>query len=433
MSNRQSRFDLGQRNENEEMKKWKMVVLDDDPTGIQTVHGCLLITRWDEESVRLGFQDSEPFFYILTNTRAMTREDAEQVTREAMEMVVKVNQDYGYQLIIVSRSDSCLRGHFPLETDVMRQCLVEHGYSVYEKTPFCPAFIEAGRVTIDGIHYMRDGKQLIPVSQTEFARDNVFAYHTSILTEYIKEKGANPDDYEIVDAESYDELYRFARHLTSDILPQTSDLRPHPSAIVIRSSSSLPKAISGISDQPLLDRTILTPQPSAISPLNPGCFIVGSHVKKTTLQLEQLLQAEGTCAIEVDVQRILDDSALLMSETLDTIRQVVEMGLTPVVYTSRQEIRLDDADQRQHLGQQVSDFLVDIVYRLPFTPSYLVGKGGITSHDILTKGLGIRTARVLGQVIASVPCVMAPHFPYIIFPGNVGNEDSLREVYLKLR
>ena len=410
-----------------------MVVLDDDPTGIQTVHGCLLITRWDEESVRLGFEDAEPFFYILTNTRAMTREDAEQVTREAMEMVVKVNQDYGYRLIIVSRSDSCLRGHFPLETDVMRQCLVEHGYSVYPKTPFCPAFIEAGRVTIDGIHYMKDGKQLIPVSQTEFARDNVFAYHTSILTEYIKEKGANPDDYEIVDAESYDELYRFARHLTSDIIHQTSDIRPQTSAIVIRSSSSLPKAISGISDQPLLDKSILSPLTVNRSPLAPGCFVVGSHVKKTTQQLEHLLQAEGTCAIEVDVQRILDDSALLMSETLDTIRQVVEMGLTPVIYTSRQEIRLDDANQRQHLGQQVSDFLVDIVYRLPFTPSYLVGKGGITSHDILTKGLGIRSARVLGQVIPSVPCVMAPHFPYIIFPGNVGNEDSLREVYLKLR
>ena len=430
-----------------ETGKWKLIVLDDDPTGIQTVHGCLLITRWDEESVRLGFEDSEPFFYILTNTRAMTREEAARVTREAMEMVIKVNQDYGYHLIIVSRSDSCLRGHFPLETDVMRQCLVEHGYTVAEKTPFCPAFIEAGRVTIEGIHYMRDGKQLIPVSQTEFARDNVFAYHTSILTEYIKEKGANPDDYEIVNAESYDELYRYARHLTSALRLHPSSLKHQPSAIVIRSSSSLPKALSGISDIPLLDRSILTPQPSALTPqpsalspqpspltpLNPGCFIVGSHVKKTTQQLEQLLQAEGTCAIEVDVQRILDDAALLMSETLETIRQVAEMGLTPVVYTSRQEIRLDDADQRQRLGQQVSDFLVDIVYRLPFTPSYLVGKGGITSHDILTKGLGITSARVLGQVIPSVPCVMAPHFPYIIFPGNVGNEESLREVYQKLK
>lgn len=406
----------------------KMVVLDDDPTGIQTVHGCLLITQWDEESVRLGFEDGEPFFYILTNTRALTREKAAEVTREAMEMVVKVNRDYGYRLIIVSRSDSCLRGHFPLETDVMRQCLVEHGYSVAEKTPFCPAFIEAGRVTIDGIHYMRDGKQLIPVSQTEFARDNVFAYHTSILTEYIKEKGADPADYEIVNAESYDELRAFASAVLSG---------PVSESVVIRSSSSLPKALSGIADQPLLDKETLakgrTSGLTAQGTPAPGCFIVGSHVKKTTRQLEQLLQAEGTCAIEVDVQRILDDGALLMSETLDTIRQVVETGLTPVVYTSRQEIRLSDADQRQQLGQQVSNFLVDIVYRLPFTPSYLVGKGGITSHDILTKGLGIKSARVLGQVIPSVPCVMASQFPYIIFPGNVGNEESLRDVFLKLR
>ena len=122
-----------------------------------------------------------------------------------------------------------------------------------------------------------------------------------------------------------------------------------------------------------------------------------------------------------------------MLETQDVIRQVVEQGLTPVVYTSRQEIRLDDADQRQRLGQQVSDFLVDIVRQLPYTPGYLVGKGGITSHDLLTKGLGIRTARVLGQIISSVPCVMTKEFPYIIFPGNVGNEQSLREVYEKLK
>lgn len=396
-----------------------MVVLDDDPTGIQTVHGCLLITQWDEASVRQGFEDKEPFFYILTNTRAMTREEAAEVTREAMDTVIKVNQNYGYRLIIVSRSDSCLRGHFPLETDVMRQCLVRHGIAVAEKTPFCPAFIEAGRVTIDGIHYMKDGERLIPVSETEFAHDNVFAYHTSILRDYVKEKGANPDDYIIVNAQGYDELRAFAETIVDG-------KNAHDKAIVIRSSSSLPKAISGISDIPLLDRSIIQHE-------GVGCFVVGSHVKKTTAQLECLLQAEGTCAIEVDVQRILDDADALMLETLDTIHQVVDHLLTPVVYTSRQEIRLDDANQRQHLGQQVSDFLVDVVRRLPFTPSYLVGKGGITSHDILTKGLGIRSARVLGQIVNSVPCVMGPQFPYIIFPGNVGNEASLKEVYLKLK
>ena len=222
-----------------------MVVLDDDPTGIQTVHGCLLMTQWDEESVRLGFKDKEPFFYILTNTRAMTRKDAERVTREAIEMVVKVNKNYGYRLIIVSRSDSCLRGHFPLETDVIRAVLTEHGETAYNKTPFCPAFIEAGRVTIDGIHYMKDGERLIPVSETEFARDNVFAYHTSVLSDYIAEKGANPDDYVIVNAQSYDELHAFAAKVLSGFADEN---------IIIRSSSSLPKAIAGIPDIPLLDK-----------------------------------------------------------------------------------------------------------------------------------------------------------------------------------
>ena len=401
--------------------KWKMVVLDDDPTGIQTVHGCLLITQWDEESIRLGFSDSQPFFYILTNTRAMTRDEAARVTREAMEAVIKVNEDYGYRLIIVSRSDSCLRGHFPLETDVMRQCLESHGYTIADKTLFCPAFIEAGRVTIDGVHYLKeeDG-HLIPVSETEFARDNVFGYHTSVLTEYIKEKEANPDDYEIINAQSYDELQAAALQICSQCSRD---------AIIIRSSSSLPKAISGIPDIPLLDKRILSPQANT-----PPLFVIGSHVQKTTRQLECLLQAEGTCGIEVDVQRILDDADALMLETIDVIKQVVDNYLTPVLYTSRQEIRLTDADQRQHLGQQVSDFLVACVRRLPFTPSYLVGKGGITSHDILTKGLGIKSARVLGQIVNSVPCVMTPSgFPYIIFPGNVGNENSLREVYMKLK
>lgn len=413
----------------------RIVVLDDDPTGIQTVHGCLLITQWDEESVRHAFDDDVPFFYILTNTRAMTWEDATAVTREAMEMVLRVNKDYGYRLVVISRSDSCLRGHFPLETDVIRKCLVNHGYQVAPKTPFCPAFIEAGRVTIDGVHYMKDGEQLIPVSETEFARDNVFAYHTSVLKDYIREKGANPDDYDIVNAQSYAELHQWWKSSEYSDYSEHSDY----SAIVIRSSSSLPKAISGIPDIPLLDRSILSPltpqrlQAGATAGILPPLFIVGSHVKKTTRQLEHLLAAEGTCGLEVDVQRILDDPAALMQETQQTIRQIVDEHLTPVVYTSRQEIRLDDADQRQHLGQRVSDFLVDIVRQLSYTPSYLVAKGGITSHDILTHGLDIKSARVLGQIVSSVPCIMTKAFPYIIFPGNVGNEESLKEVYLKLR
>lgn len=396
----------------------RLVILDDDPTGIQTVHGCLLITQWDAATVREALLHEQPFFYILTNTRAMTREEAARVVRSAMETVLDVNRELGYRLIFISRSDSCLRGHFPLETDVMRQVLQEYGVKVWPKVPFCPALIEAGRVTIDGVHYMKDGERLIPVSETEFARDNVFAYHTSVLRDYIREKGADPDAYQIVNAASYDELYAFAKALYSE----TKDF---DGAVVIRSSSSLPKAMSGIADKPLLDRSILRQGGG-------GCFVVGSHVQKTTRQLNALLSEQGVAGIEVDVERVLHDGEKLMQELLTAMKQQADEGLTPVVYTSRREVRLTDADERQHLGQRISDFLVEMVARLPFVPSYLVAKGGITSNDILTKGLALKSAVVLGQIVPNVPCVMTARFPYIIFPGNVGGDDSLREVYDKL-
>ena len=397
----------------------RLVILDDDPTGIQTVHGCLLITQWDAATVRMALLHEQPFFYMLTNTRAMTREEAAQVVRSAMETVLEVNRELGYRLIFISRSDSCLRGHFPLETDVMRQVLQEYGVKVWPKVPFCPALIEAGRVTIDGVHYMKDGERLIPVSETEFARDNVFAYHTSVLRDYIAEKGADPDAYQIVNAASYDELYAFRDALFHEI-------EDFPGAVVIRSSSSLPKAMSGIADKPLLDRSIL--KQSGV-----GCFVVGSHVQKTTRQLNALLSEQGVAGIEVDVERVLHDGEKLMQELLTAMKQQADEGLTPVVYTSRKEVRLTDADERQHLGQRISDFLVEMVARLPFVPSYLVAKGGITSNDILTKGLALKSAVVLGQIVPNVPCVMTPNFPYIIFPGNVGNDDSLCEVFLKLK
>ena len=400
-------------------KKYRLVILDDDPTGIQTVHGCLLITQWDEATVRMALQHEQPFFYMLTNTRAMTREEAARVVRSAMETVLEVNREFGYRLIFISRSDSCLRGHFPLETDVMRLVLQEYGVKVWPKVPFCPALIEAGRVTIDGVHYMKDGERLILVSETEFARDNVFAYHTSVLRDYIREKGANSEEYQIVNAATYDELYAFTQTLFNEI-------KDFDGAVVIRSSSSLPKAMSGIADKPLLDRSILKED-------GVGCFIVGSHVQKTTRQLNALLAGQGVAGIEVDVERVLHDGDALMQELLLEMKQRAEEGLTPVVYTSRKEVRLKDADERQHLGQLISDFLVEMVARLPFVPSFLVAKGGITSNDILTKGLALKSAVVLGQIVPNVPCVMTDHFPYIIFPGNVGGDDSLREVYEKLK
>ena len=519
-----------------------LVVFDDDPTGIQTVHGCLLLTEWTPAALRRAFAHSVPMFYVLTNTRAMTRTEAEKITADAVRSVLEVWKELGRpcRLLFISRSDSTLRGHYPLETDVMKRELRHAGLPVFPVNFLIPAFIEVGRVTRGGVHYLIDGEKLIPVAETEFARDNVFAYHHSDLKGYIEEKTGRSDmDYRSlaagetvfpfnaetlaaalheaaasgeaaasevttghalasdpaasevttdhalasdpaassasvgdklflsVDAVDYEDLQRFALMLLEA-------LEDFDGVTVMRSSSSLPKALGGLPDRPLLSRNDFLGTTSAADaqPL----FIVGSHVKKTTAQLQQLLACEGTEGIEVDVQAVLDSlepstctatdslepspctatdslepvgrtapdghkpsACTLLDDIEAQIASAVKRGKTPVVYTSRREIRLDDADARQRLGQQVSDFLVETVRRLPLRPLCLIAKGGITSHDILTKGLEVKTATVMGQILSGVPCIRTSaassveDLPYVIFPGNVGTESALAEVYHKLK
>ena len=235
--------------------------------------------------------------------------------------------------------------------------------------------------------------------------------------DYIKEKGGNPADYDIVNARNYEELNSFRDALFAE-------LEGEECAVVIRSSSSLPRSMSGIADKPFLTRGDLGIQANGT-----GIFIVGSHVRKTTEQLDYLLKLSGVKGIELSIDDILNHSDALMSRTLESIKSLSSNGITPVVYTARKEVRIEDVTQRLSLGQTVSEFLVDIVRRLPVCPNYVVAKGGITSHDILTKGLAVKTARVMGQVINSVPCVMTERFPYIIFPGNVGGPRSLEDIY----
>ena len=231
-----------------------------------------------------------------------------------------------------------------------------------------------------------------------------------------------------VDADTYADLENFASCLLSYL---SQDNR----VAVLRTSSSLPKALSGIENKDLLSKDELIQGDN----VHQGLFIVGSHVKKTTAQLAQLLACPQTKGIELSIEDILYRSDELLKNVQQALTEADNAGLTPVVFTARKEVRLDNADERQALGQKVSDFLVSIVEHLPYQPAYLVAKGGITSHDILTQGLSIRLARVMGQILPGVPCIRTDesarfaHLPYIIFPGNVGSENSLAEAFEKLK
>jgi uncharacterized protein YgbK (DUF1537 family) len=120
--------------------KPKIIVLDDDPTGSQTVHSCLLLMQWDVDTLRQGLRDDSPIFFILTNTRARSPQAAGQVTRQVCQNLKQAIAQEGIaEFLVVSRSDSTLRGHYPIETDVIAAEL-----GPFDAHFLIPAFFEGG-------------------------------------------------------------------------------------------------------------------------------------------------------------------------------------------------------------------------------------------------------------------------------------------------
>jgi uncharacterized protein YgbK (DUF1537 family) len=458
----------------------KIIVLDDDPTGSQTVHGCLLLTRWDVETLKTALSDAAPLFFVLTNTRGMNAARAAEVTREVCHNLKIALETMTINPVLVSRSDSTLRGHYPVETDVIAEEL-----GPFDAHFLVPAFFEGGRITRDSIHYLKVNGVDVPVHETEFARDSVFGYSHSFLPDYVAEKtqgrisahsverflladirsggsscaslhplhlGILPGVLDrllalqdnqcgVVDAENYDDLERF----TADVRAAAAQEK----RFLFRSAASLVKALANLPPQPVSAEAMGRFTRGA----RPGAVIVGSHVEKSSRQLARLLQEPGVVGIEVDVQKVPEQPAVApgilppatlvhpcTSQVLKAVLQQIEVafaaGKTSVVYTSRGEVQFADQAARLAFGEAVSALLMDVIRNLPQDLGFLIGKGGITSNDMLSSGLALRAARVLGQVAPGVSVVRCPadhprfpELPVVIFPGNVGDDDALALVY----
>ncbi len=432
----------------------KIIVLDDDPTGSQTVHGCLLLTRWDSETLGLALRDASPLFFVLTNTRGMDAERAADLTRTvcrnlrtALDRLTEEGQDI--HPILVSRSDSTLRGHYPVETDVIASEL-----GPFDAHFLVPAFFEGGRVTVDSTHYLVVDGRRVPVHETEFARDSVFGYSTAYLPDYVAEKtrGRIPaaevqrfvladvrgdlrarlaalrgNTCCVVDAEGQSDLDGF----TAQVIEAVASGK----RFLFRSGASLLTALARLPAQPVAPEDMGRYRRSE----KPGAVIVGSHVKKTTAQLAALLREPGVEALEVDVDRIGPEGPALRAELLDRAAMAITGGQTPVIYTSRAERTFPDQATRLAFGEQVSGFLMDLVRALPPDLGFLISKGGITSNDVLSEGLALHSSRVLGQVLPGCSVVRCPDdhprypgLPVVIFPGNVGDDAALATAYRRM-
>ena len=440
----------------------KIVVLDDDPTGVQTVHGVYVYTDWSEESIREGFDSPEPIFFILTNSRSFDSQTTAAVHEEIARRTAKIAKETGKRFLMISRGDSTLRGHYPLETKVLRETLERESGSKIDGEIILPFFLEGGRITIDNVHYVAMDDSLTPAGQTEFAGDKTFGYASSNLCEWIEEKTGGACKKEdaicislaelrsldfsaieqkllsaagfakvVVNAIDYDDVAVFAAALVS-VLKTGKEF-------IFRSAAALTRVLGGISGREVLSRAELTDKRNK----NGGLILIGSHVKRTTQQLEQLKKADFITFVEFDQHLAVDEAKLLAEQqrVIAIVEREIIGGRTVAVYTRRDRLDLNTADKEAELklSVRISDAVAGIAGSLFTRPGFIIAKGGITSSDVGVKGLGVKKALVLGQILKGVPVWLTgpeskfPYMPYVIFPGNVGDENALYDAVLKLQ
>jgi uncharacterized protein YgbK (DUF1537 family) len=426
------------------------VILDDDPTGCQTVYDVAVSFSWKVEDLIGYFREKCRLLFILTNSRSMSAKEAELTYREIMQNLVKAKQSTGQELVVISRSDSTLRGHYPLELDVISSFLPSGPYMHC----LIPAFFSGGRYTLNDIHYVREDDLLVPAAETPFAKDRAFGFYSSDLKQYIEEKQdgriqsdqvlsfsihdlrlKGPDfvTEKLLSSDQPACIVNAADHADLDVFAAGArDAIGKGKKLLFRTAASFINSFAGIPEKKPLDRNRLRSDRH-----QGGLIMVGSYVEKSTRQLNMLLDQGDSESIEVNVNRLISDEAVEEIWRVSLrMNQLIHEGKNVVIFTSRELVSEGRGEQNLDIGKRVSDALVKIVNNLEGLPSFFVAKGGITSHDIATRGLGISTARVIGQALPGLPVIETPRLPgmkYIIFPGNVGNDGSLLELYNKLK
>lgn len=434
----------------------KIVVLDDDPTGVQTVHDISVYTGWDVDSIRQGFSEENNLFYILTNSRGFTTEQTTKAHHEIASVVDQVAKEIGKEYIFISRSDSTLRGHYPLETQLLKADYEKYTGKTIDGEILCPFFKEGGRFTIDNIHYVKYGDDLVPANETEFAKDKTFGYTAATMPAYVEEKTKGSYRAQDVTCISLEDIHSMnidgiqaqlmaVRDFNKVVVNAVdySDLKVFCVALyramaegkvfMFRTAASIVKVMGDVTDQPLLSRRQMVVKETQ----NGGIIVVGSHTEKTTQQLECLKELDNIKFVQMDASLVKDDKAFAaeVERCLAEEEASIKEGQTVCCYTSRALITADTGDKEDELrlSVKISDAVQSLVGRLSITPAFVIAKGGITSSDVGTRALAVKKANVLGQIRPGIPVWQTgqesrfPLTPYVIFPGNVGEATTLKE------
>jgi uncharacterized protein YgbK (DUF1537 family) len=431
-------------------------VLDDDPTGSQAVHGVQVVTVPDERAYEAALAGPAATCFVLTNTRSLDEPAAVETNRRAARDLILIAERDSRRVQLISRSDSTLRGHVMAEVAALQATRREMLGRGFDGVLLIPAFLEAGRLTAGDIHWARTGAGLTPVGETEFARDAAFGYTASDLRDFVAEKSGGAIAPADVRSISLEDIRLGGPSRVAELLAGTRDgawvvvnateysdldtvaygvmaAERAGRSFLFRTGPSFVRALIGMGPRAPLRGPDIWPSGR---PGGHGLIVVGSHVGQTSRQVAALRARGATTDIELDVPSVIGGAGDVAAATARQVTEALSRS-DVLLYTSRALARGGDPAGSLAIGRQVSAALSAAVRgALAARPAWIVAKGGITSHDVAVQGLGIRRAEVAGQLFPGVISVFRPleaapeaiGVPYVVFAGNVGDEETLGQV-----
>lgn len=415
----------------------QLVVLDDDPTGVQTLAGIRVLLAWDPARVRAALA-GRPSVHLITNTRALPAERVRTFVAGAASAALEGVPDAA----VVLRGDSTLRGHMLEEYLGVRDVVAPSGWPVLLLVPALPS---AGRVTVGGLHLFDRCGRRTPLHETEYARDGVFAYASARLLEWAEERSGglfrsgegrelhldvlhsrgpaavteallalqasgNPAAL-APDAETLDDLEVVAEGYRAATASGVS--------VIVRCAPTFAGVLAGTTAAGLV------PSPSARGSVLVVC---GSYVPQSTRQLSRLLDARLGSLVEADVVALAgDDPTGEIAELTADVSHRLAADRLAVLATPRER---PAGTASLDAGERIAAGLAQVVAGARPRPSLLVAKGGITAAVTLRDGVGAADAEVVGPVEPGVSLWSAlwpdgRELDYLVVPGNVGDDDLL--------
>lgn len=393
----------------------RVVVIDDDPTGTQAVADLPVLLRPGSAALGEFFAGPYRSVFVISNSRALDRTAAVSlVSRIVREVRVAARRAGAGDPAILLRGDSTLRGHVFAETDAVDPAL---------PVLFVPAFLAGGRVTVDGVHHLRVGSgSLVPVVDTEFARDPVFGYRSRHLADWTREVGGA---HRIPIPVSASALRREGPDLVADalcgagagtvVLPDVAteaDLTAvvaglvraerRGARVVVRCAASFAEVRTGATGRPV-DR---------IAARSPGRVLVacGSFTDAATRQIAAL---GGLARRRREIPDNGEVDSVVQRLAADLDRYGRALVTTPRTY-------------QPGVSDALMDGLVSVVRRLRDRVDLVIAKGGITSARLARDALGVDSGYVVGQPEPGVVLWRLPGpMPYVVVPGNVGTDQTL--------